>query len=329
MIKLYNLTNPQKSIWNMEKFFENTNINNICASITILDQLDSETLKKAIYNTIKKNDSFRIKIVIENNIPMQYISEFEPFKIDIFNFKNDIEFEKIKEDLIKYKFDILNSNLFCFKIAKFEDGHGILLFTVHHIIADSWSLGLFAQNLMKEYNKLKNNEELSNNENSYIEYIISENNYKQNRKYETDKEYWKKMFQIIPEQVTFPSYKEISNTTSYNSKRESFKIDSEFTKKIKSFCNNNKISVFNFFMAIYSVYLSKTSGLNEFVIGTPILNRTNFKEKQTMGMFINTIPIKINLNWNNTFFEFTKSLNSNIMSDLKHQKYYQIIVVRQ
>ena len=321
MVKLYNLTNPQKSIWNMEKFFECTNINNICASITILDQLDTDLLKKAIYNTVVKNDSFRIKIVIKNNVPMQYISEFNPFQIEIFNLENNTELEEIKEKLINYKFNILDSNLFCFKIVKFEDGHGMLIFTVHHIIADSWSLGLFAQNLMQEYNKLKNHEELFDNKNSYVEYINSENTYKQNKKYETDKEYWEKMFQIIPEQVTFPSQKKITNTVSYNSKRESFKIDSNFTEKIKTFCNKNKISVFNFFMAIYSIYLSKTSGLDEFVIGTPILNRTNFKEKQIMGMFINTIPIKISLNWNNTFSEFTKTLNSNILSDLKHQKY--------
>ena len=54
MVELYNLTNPQKSIWNMEKFFEGTTINNICASITILDKLDKEALKKAIYNTVIK-----------------------------------------------------------------------------------------------------------------------------------------------------------------------------------------------------------------------------------------------------------------------------------
>ena len=55
----YELTNPQKSIWNTEKFFEGTTINNICASITILDKLDETALKQAVYNIVKNNDSFR------------------------------------------------------------------------------------------------------------------------------------------------------------------------------------------------------------------------------------------------------------------------------
>ena len=321
MVELYNLTNPQKSIWNMEKFFEGTTINNICASITILDKLDKEALKKAIYNTVTKNDSFRIRITIKDNVPMQYISEFKPFEIEIINLKRDVEFKKIKDELVNYKFNIIDSDLFCFKIAQFEDGHGILVFNVHHIIADSWSLGLFAQNLMQEYNKLKNNEELLDSGNSYLEYINSENSYKQSKKYQLDKEYWNKMFETIPEQVTLPSNKEINKNIGYNSKRQSFRVPFNVSQKIKNFCEKNKVSNFNFFMAIYSIYLSKISKLDEFVIGTPILNRTNFKEKQTMGMFINTIPIKISLNSNETFSKFTHNLSLDILSNLKHQKY--------
>ena len=54
------------------------------------------------------------------------------------------------------------------------------------------------------------------------------------------------------------------------------KID--LLKKISQFCSQNKISNFNFFMAVYAIYLSRVSNLKDFVIGTPILNRTNFKE---------------------------------------------------
>ena len=321
MKELFGLTNPQKSIWNMEKFFEGTTINNICSSVTIFDEIHEEKLKKAIYNIIKKNDAFRIKICIENNIPMQYISEFKPFNIETIYLKDKKELEKIKKELIEYKFNILNSDLFCFKIIKFKNNTGILIYTVHHIIADSWSLGFFDKSLMLEYNKLKNNEDFDNVESSYIDYINSENLYKQSLKYQKDKEYWKNQFENIPEQVTFPSSKNTIKNISYNSKRETFRISCNTVKNIENFCNKNKISIFNFFMAIYSIYLGKISNLDEFVIGTPILNRTNFKEKQTMGMFINTIPVKISIPYNENFSNFVHSLNLKIMSNLKHQKY--------
>ena len=74
-------------------------------------------------------------------------------------------------------------------------------------------------------------------------------------------------------------------------------------------------------MTIFAIYLGRVSNLNEFVIGTPILNRTNFKEKQTTGMFINTLPLKINLKNNETVLENLKDIAINSMGLLRHQKY--------
>ena len=93
------------------------------------------------------------------------------------------------------------------------------------------------------------------------------------------------------------------------------------------FCAKNKISVYNFFMAAYSLYLGRVSNLDDFVIGTPILNRTNFEQKHTMGMFISTAPLRINLEHEQSFIDFSKTIASNSMSLLRHQKYpYQSIL---
>ena len=80
-------------------------------------------------------------------------------------------------------------------------------------------------------------------------------------------------------------------------------------------------------MSVYSLYLSRISRLDDFVIGTPILNRLNYKEKQTMGMFVNTLPIRINIQNNLAFTDFAHSLSTNMISVLKHERYsYQRIL---
>ena len=90
---------------------------------------------------------------------------------------------------------------------------------------------------------------------------------------------------------------------------------------IKDFCKSNKISEFNFFMGVLSLYISSVSSLNEFVIGTPVLNRSNFKEKHTTGMFISVVPFKVSLNSENTFVEFASTISKDFFSIFKHQKY--------
>ena len=80
-------------------------------------------------------------------------------------------------------------------------------------------------------------------------------------------------------------------------------------------------------MAVYSLYVGRVSNLDDFVMGTPILNRTNFEQKHTMGMFISTAPLRINLDHNISFVDFSKRIATDTMSILRHQKYpYQYIL---
>ena len=71
-------------------------------------------------------------------------------------------------------------------------------------------------------------------------------------------------------------------------------------------------------MAIVSVYLGRVSGLDEFVIGSPILNRSNVKEKRTSGMFINTVPLKVSLKDNMKFSHLASSISTSMFNIFKH-----------
>ena len=80
-------------------------------------------------------------------------------------------------------------------------------------------------------------------------------------------------------------------------------------------------------MSIYSIYTNRVCNLDTFVIGTPILNRCNFKEKQCTGMFISTIPFKVNIDSGSSFNEFTSNISTQFMQIFRHQKYpYQNIL---
>ncbi len=154
--KLYELTNPQKSIWYTENYFENTNINNICTSGIIYEDINIDTLKNAIHRLVQTNDSFRIKLSLQNNVPMQYITDFEPFDIETIYINNIDDFHNIEQEMVKEKFNIINSVLFKFKIAIFPDKSAGVILNLHHIIADSWSLGLTIQKIVQIYHSIKN-----------------------------------------------------------------------------------------------------------------------------------------------------------------------------
>lgn len=74
-------------------------------------------------------------------------------------------------------------------------------------------------------------------------------------------------------------------------------------------------------MAVYSLYLSKINNTPSPIIGTPVLNRSGIKEKQTAGMFISTVPFKVTIDSDDTFTTFLKKVATTQLSIFKHQKY--------
>lgn len=324
---LYNLTNPQKSIWYTEEYFKGTAINNICGSLTIHEPVDFDLFRKSINIFIQLNDSFHIKLLVEDSTPKQYFSKPEDIDFELIHINTEDEILNIEKEMVATPFNIINSPLFQFKLFKLPNGHGGFVVNTHHIISDAATLALIGSNIAGIYTNLKNNIELDTKAPSYKDYISSEQEYLLSDKFKKDEQYWNEKFETIPDIASIPaSFKDSTNYSS-NSKRESFTLPENILTNIKEFCSTQKISLFNFFMAIYSLYIGRVSNLNEFVIGTPILNRTNFNEKHTPGMFISNVPLKISIDDNSTFINFVSNIAKDSLSMLRHQKYpYQYLI---
>lgn len=323
--KLYNLTNPQKSILLTEEFYKGSNINNICGTAIIDDVLDFDLLKKAMHIFVKNHDSFSFKLTVNNNEIMQYVDDnADDTYIEIVDINSKDEISKVENSMLNHVFDIYNGDLFCMKIFRLPDNTGGFIVNVHHLYGDSWSLGIVANDIVRIYSSLLNGEDVSKNDNfSYLNYINSEKEYFNSDKFKKDKDYWNSIFDTVPEQATIPSSKDtVQDDFSPKANRKSFNIDTKMMEKINAFCKSCNVSVFNFFMGVYATYISRVSGVDDFVLGTPILNRTNFNEKNTTGMFINTAPLRFLIDDTLSFKSFVSNIAKDSLGMLRHQKYY-------
>lgn len=326
---LYGLTNPQKSIWVTEKFYNNCSINNICGTAIIKEKVDFEKLSEAIKIVCKKYDNFMLEIKIVDGNIKQMLSKKQEIEPEFINIESQEELEKEREKIVRTTFNLENSKLFKFYIFKFKNGEGAFMLNIHHLISDAWTLALICNEIIKTYSNLKQHKKIETEPiYSYIDYINSEIEYQKSERFEKDKLYWEEKFKTIPEVASIPgSIKKDMDSNNPNGARKQYALEKSYVAKIKEYCKENKISLYNFFMAIYAIYIGEISNLNEFVIGTPILNRTNFKEKNTPGMFINTAPFKINLDEDLKFKEFVKNIAIDSIRMLKHQKYsYQLLL---
>ena len=319
--QFFNLTNPQKSIWYTENFYNNTPINNICGYVSFKEEVNLSLLQKAIQIYINQNDVFHLRLKMDGKTVVQYLTNYSFINVPVNYINSQEDFKNLGNRIASTPFKLFDSALVTAEIFLFPNSIGGFFFNVHHIISDALTLEITAKSISNIYYSLLNSEEIPVTETSYVDYINKEKEYMKSSRFEKDKIFWEETYSTVPDIATIPYAYSLSNNSSCLAKRRTFSLDLNEITLIKNFCIEHKTSLFGFFMSIYSIYINKISGLTDFTIGTPILNRNTFLEKNTPGMFVSTVPFRISIPENSTFSEFLEQSSKNSMLYLKHQKY--------
>lgn len=318
----FDLTGQQESIFSIEQFYKDTPINNLAGVFIIEEPINIEILFNSINLFIKDTDTFRIRIGNNNaNIPYQYIVDYEEKIFSTLNFDTVNEVNTYAKKIANQPIFSYDSDLFRFIPFILSDKTGGFIFIAHHLISDAWSIQLIIDRILNYYAFLSKKIDTipEYNKYSYYEYIKSYNSYKNSEKCEKDKKFWDEY--SLASQACIPC--EYSNSTDidYISKRKTFTLSKKDMKNISDFCRVNKISIYTFFLAIHSIYFSRINNLDNFVIGTPVFNRSSLKEKNTVGLFMDTIPFNVKTVSSYTFKKLSEEISIDMISCFRHQKY--------
>ena len=308
-MELYPLSKPQQSVWNMEQYHGGA-IANITGAVFFRESTELCELQEALNKTVEQNDSLRIRIRNRDGRPMQYISAYSRTEFEVRLFKEKSEFDTWLDSLAKTPFDICGDlyKVFLIQVA----GRVGFVLHLHHLTADAWTLGLLTDTVVRN---LKG--ETPDSINSYIDYLTTEQIYENSERLEKDKAYFLSCFERCSEPV-FLSDKQAKSAKSDRISHAINKVDST---KIATFCAEHNLSPYTFFLCALTTYFFRIKGEKDIYIGTVVLNRSGRKEKATSGMFVNTIPVLMNI-------DVTKSILQNIMDNaesisavFRHQKY--------
>ena len=323
---LYDLTSSQNAIWLTEEFMYKTSMNIIGGYFLVDDIINLDALNKALNLYRQNNDALQLRFCTVDGTPKQYLSTYVSKKFPIIKLDSKKDLEKHIKDFVKKPFTLIDTELFDCVLYQFPNGRGGFYAKFHHLISDAWTMGLFISDVANYYSDIINKKELKYTANpSYINYINSEKNYFVSDKFEKDKNFWENMFNVEPILSHISNKSNVKLNT--EGKRLPFTLNSELYNKVIEFCKKNNCSIYTFFMAIYSIYIAKINNNHSPIIGTPVLNRSGFKEKHTAGMFISTVPFKSDFLPNELFIDYLNKIALTQLSIFRHQKYpYDILL---
>ncbi|NLO50666.1 MAG: AMP-binding protein, partial [Bacteroidales bacterium] len=298
--KLYPLTNSQKGLWYTEQFYPGTAIGNIVASTSLKETIDYGKLAIAVNLFIKRHDGVRLRITDNNLEPEQYIAEYQEKEFEYIDFSvqgGREAFYKWADIEAQVPFQLINSDLFHFCLFKISENEGGVFARIHHLISDAWTMALMCNEIGSSYKMLVNEGTIPDgNPPSYIDFIKSEQDFEKSIEFKSAKQFWDNLFDTIPETAALKPRREY--TASTQAKRNNFNVNKELTHKIIQYSNRNKVSGFILFLSALSIYINRVTGKEDIIIGIPVLLRPTLKEQVTVGMFIDTVPVRLKIDQN-------------------------------
>ena len=271
-----------------------------------------EQMNSSLNSIISADDFFRCRFKEVSDKPVTYIDEFSPTDFPYFNFESE---EALYEIVAEYKNHSLADRLFEAFVFNLHGNSGFFA-NFHHLIIDGYSMTVMAEHL----NICLNGETVDSNAvSSYQEYVDVCEKYKNSKRYTTDRTFWSKQFSLNPNCSIFEEKK---TSFDYASDEVNFRIGTNLFDNIKSFCDNNNMSVQSFFNTVYSVYIYRTLGVDLFTLGVPVLNRTTEAELNTIGLYMHIVPLVVKIS-NESFLKNALNIEDAQMTLFRHQKFTQ------
>ncbi|MCY9340111.1 lichenysin non-ribosomal peptide synthetase LicA [Bacillus haynesii] len=328
----YPLTHAQRRIWYTEKFYPGTSVSNLSGfgKLKSASGIDSGLLTEAIRQFVRTNETMRFRLMFDGgDEPKQYIAEDEPFQIEYFDASESGGADgvlKWGQAEARRPLPLYENPLFKFAVVRISEEESWFFAKVHHIISDGISMTILGNRITDIYLKLAKGEtDLEPVQSSFTEHIQSELEYENSKRFQKDKAYWNTQYEVIPEPVSLKA----SDTyqIQLDAARFSKEISPALYKKIQTYCNEHNISVLSLFLSILHIYMHRVTGQKDVVIGTFMGNRTNAKEKQMLGMFVSTIPMKASIDVHQDFSAFVQERMKDQLKIIRHQKYpYNLLI---
>ena len=182
--------------------------------------------------------------------------------------------------------------------------------------------GIGLNNLIIEFNRIYNGDNLKRLPIQYRDYSVWEDNFIKSNKINKIEKYWINKFKSSDlEQLNLPYDYKMSTNRTFCGEKVSYIIDGKEFKRIERYAKKNGVSPYVFFLTAFFVLLYKYTGQKDINLGSPIANRNMNETKRMIGMFVNNIVVRGQINSEETFKEFLTSIKEQVLDALSYQPY--------
>lgn len=313
----YETSSAQRRLFTLQQFNPKSTAYNLPAVFKVQGKLNLNKFEQAVQKLVRRHESMRTTFAIdlETNEILQNVLEDVSFSINCTTCVAS-ELETNLTSLIQ-PFDLEKAPLFRIHLIRISSEEQYLCFDIHHIIAD----GISIQNIMQEIVYLYNDLPLPPVEVQYVDYVMWQNDLFTNGDMDFQEQYWLEqlsgelpVLDLQTDYVRSSVHVDGGNTLH-------FELDIEVVQQIRQLAQQEGSTLFMVLLSIYSSLLHRHTDQNDLIIGTPIAGRRSIELESVIGMFVNTLALRIRPTGDTTFRELLHQVKQTTLSAYDHQDY--------
>jgi len=312
----YPLSNAQRRLWVLDKMQEGFNAYNIPAAISFDEAIDESILQASFEYLIQRHEILRTHFIECNGEIRQMLDEkskacFEAISIE----KDSIDAYLEKE--AKRIFDLENDSLIKVKLIN----RTLLFVNMHHIISDGWSIEVMMRELSAIYNALRSQQpiQLKTLSIQYRDYTHWQNTLLEDENYlKAHQSYWHDLLNGY-KRLDFPLDFPRGSSQSFDGESKEYIWDQSIMDKLKNLSQES--TLFITLLTLTNTLLSKYTNQEDIVIGSPVANRVHPDLLDQIGFYVNTLPLRNQLNHDQSFKENLLAIKQNTLRAFEHQSY--------
>lgn len=327
------LSYAQRRMWFMQQVSQDMPVYNVAWMITMQGTLNIGALEKSLAGIIHRHESFRTTVAVCSGEPMQIIHAPEPWSLAVEHTERTHDatehvFGRLAEREAQTQFDLEKGPLFRFTLFDAGAGHYALTLTMHHLITDGWSMGLFMEELALLYRHFALNEPLELPELAvqYADFSCWQQATIETAK-KTDFEYWKAKLADPISPCTIPEDHPRPLRATHRGQWEYRQPDPGLLGALTRLCRRHTVTLYTLLLCAYQILLSSVTGQEDIILGSPISGRTGPQTERIIGFFVNTVVMRTRVRHDLSFSEMLHITQRDCIEAQRHQNLpYDLLV---
>ncbi|KZN30564.1 hypothetical protein N480_06285 [Pseudoalteromonas luteoviolacea S2607] len=300
------LSFAQQRLWVLDQLQGGSPEYNMPLALKVAGKFDLAAAETAMLHIINRHEVLKTVFSTHDGSPIQLVKQHVDFRLQQYDLseldkhEQDTHIASFVQQEIAKPFELSKDIMVraTYLLLSPQKDEGMLLFNMHHIASDGWSMGLMFKEFAAEYDALVSGKISAPIELpiQYADYAYWQRTWLQGEVLDKQLNYWQKQLENVPVIHSLPLDKPRPKVKQHKGKAVSLNIDKATSARLLEVANAHQLTPFMLIHASLALVISRHSNSQDIVIGTPIANRMQAELETLIGFFVNTLVLRTNTN---------------------------------